>query len=568
MNLTDNKIYKWWGWDRVLLILWVVALVAPNAVLSITEPMGTLAKLANVLLPLGVYGLLMVLVARVRWTAVLLVPLVFFGAFQLVLLYLYGNSIIAVDMLLNLVTTNVSEAGELLTSILPSVVGVVVLYVPIIVWGIIALRKHKPLPASWLKAKALSWAGVAAIGLGLTVAAYATVPGYTVLDDMYPVNVGYNIYLAVDRTAKTSARAKAVEDFTFDASSTRDPGLREAHVMVIGETSRAANFSLYGYNRPTSPMLEREPGLVAFTRALSQCNTTHKIVPMLLTAAGAENFDDVYRQKGIVTAFKEAGYHTVFLSNQNYNRSLIDELAFEADECIFINDDTSALGHHYDSDLLPYLSRALASGHDKVFVVLHTYGSHFDYYDRYPRSEAYFTPDGPARATSGQREVMLAEYDNTIRSVDAFLHNVVDTLRSSRRVSSMLYMSDHGEDIFDDDRGRFLHASPTPSFQQLYVPMMIWTSDSLAAIEPQMQANILANKDKDIETSVSAFYTMLSLGGVASPMAKPWLSAADSTLITPVRTYLNDHNEAIPLLEALPDTIDRRLIRQYNINVK
>lgn len=548
--------------------LWVLALAAPNALLSITEPMGTYAKLANVLLPLGLYGLLMVLVARVRWTAVLLVPLVFFGAFQLVLLYLYGNSIIAVDMLLNLVTTNVSEAGELLSSILPSVVGVVVLYVPIIVWGIIALRRHKPLPAGWLKAQARVWAGVAVLGLGLTVAAYAKEPGYTVLDDMYPVNIGRNIYLAADRTAKTSARAAAVEDFSFGASSRREPDLREAHVMVIGETSRAANFSLYGYDRPTSPLLAQEPGLVAFTRALSQCNTTHKIVPMLLTAASAENFDDVYSQKGIVTAFKEAGYHTVFLSNQNYNRSLIDELAFEADECIFINEVESGLGHHYDSALLPHLAEALASEHPKVFIVCHTYGSHFDYYDRYPRSEAYFKPDGPARATSGQRDALLAEYDNTIRGVDAFVHSVADSLRAYRPVSSMLYVSDHGEDIFDDRRGRFLHASPTPSFQQLYVPMMAWMSDSLAVIEPQMRANLQKNKDKDVETSVSAFYTMLSLGGVATPMAVNGLSAADSLLVKPVRTYLNDHNEAVPLLEALPDTLDRQLLHKYNIKVR
>ena len=49
----------------------------------------------------------------------------FFGAFQIVLLYLFGQSIIAVDMFLNLATTNSSEAMELLGNLTPAVVVVV-----------------------------------------------------------------------------------------------------------------------------------------------------------------------------------------------------------------------------------------------------------------------------------------------------------------------------------------------------------------------------------------------------------------------------------------------------------
>ena len=40
----------------------------------------------------------------------------------------------------------------------------------------------------------------------------------------------------------------------------------------------------------------------------------------------------------------------------------------------------------------------------------------------------------------------------------------------------MVYTSDHGEDIFDDARHLFLHASPLPSFWQLHVPLVVWTS--------------------------------------------------------------------------------------------
>ena len=77
---------------------------------------------------------------------------------------------------------------------------------------------------------------------------------------------------------------------------------------MIGETARACNFGLYGYERNTTPLLDKMEGVVTFTDVLTQSNTTHKSVPMLLSAASAEDYDCLYRQKGIITAFKEAGF--------------------------------------------------------------------------------------------------------------------------------------------------------------------------------------------------------------------------------------------------------------------
>ena len=64
-----------------------------------------------------------------------LISVCFLAAFQLVLLYLFGRSIIAVDMFLNLTTTNSGEALELLDNLLPAVIGVFVVYIPALVLG-------------------------------------------------------------------------------------------------------------------------------------------------------------------------------------------------------------------------------------------------------------------------------------------------------------------------------------------------------------------------------------------------------------------------------------------------
>lgn len=87
---------------------------------------------------------------------------------------------------------------------------------------------------------------------------------------------------------------------------------KEVYVMVVGETSRANNWGIYGYNRDTNPKLSKVFGLTAFNHVLTESNTTHKSVPMLLSAVSACTFDSIYHQKSIITAFKEAGFQTAF----------------------------------------------------------------------------------------------------------------------------------------------------------------------------------------------------------------------------------------------------------------
>ena len=80
---------------------------------------------------------------------------------------------------------------------------------------------------------------------------------------------------------------------------------------------------------------------------------------MLLSAASAENFPRLFHEKGILVAFKEAGFHTVFISNQLPNHSFIDFLGEQADEHYFLKKEESAQGSHYDEDLLQKLDEIL-----------------------------------------------------------------------------------------------------------------------------------------------------------------------------------------------------------------
>ena len=561
----------------------VVALLLPNIALCFTECLAPWACGVNVLLPLALYMWFFSIAkcpGKMVWWAFVFI---FFAAFQLVLLYLFGTGVIAVDMFLNLVTTNAGEAMELLDNLAPAVVGVFVIYLPLLVLGIIHIRKKHQISAAF-QHHVCKWVmEVGGIGLFCLLACYVVVDDYRMRNQLYPVNVCYNLYLAFERNAASENYREASKDFKFDARSEHDAEAPEVYVMVVGETARAHNFSLYGYPRDTNPLLSKTPGIIAFPDAMTQSNTTHKSVPMLLSAASAENFERLFHEKGILAAFKEAGFHTVFISNQQPNHSFIDFLGEQADEHYFLKTEYASKGNHYDADLLQKLDEILPEAdaslsdhyrYRKLFVVLHTYGSHFNYQERYPRSFAYFKPDSRSEAKPENRQDLLNAYDNTIRYTDYILHGIVERLQKWEKVqakalaktqaktqaktdgvysqptSAMLYTSDHGENIFDDDRRLFLHAAPKASDYELHVPFIIWTSEGFGKQYPNAWKALGENRTKQVQTSLSAFHTMLGIGGIRTPYRLDEYSVASGKYHPARLLYLDDHDEAIPQEDA------------------
>lgn len=568
-----SYIYNKVSSGQFLYVYAVVALLLPNIALCYTECLAPWACGVNVLLPLSLYMLFFSVAKRpgkMIWWAFIFV---FFAAFQLVLLYLFGTGVIAVDMFLNLVTTNPGEAMELLDNLAPAVVGVFVVYLPLLILGGVNIRRDSRLSVSFQQ-RVRHWAmQIGAIGLFCLLASYLVVDGYRMRNQLYPVNVCYNLYLAFERNAASENYREASRDFKFEAKSEHSATAPEVYVMVVGETARAHNFSLYGYPRNTNPLLSKTPGIKAFPNVTTQSNTTHKSVPMLLSAASAEDFERLFHEKGILAAFKEAGFHTVFISNQLPNHSFIDFLGEQADEYYFLKKEDASQGNHYDEDLLQKLDEILpladasSSAHyhyryRKLFVVLHSYGSHFNYQERYPRSFAYFKPDSRSEAKSENRRDLLNAYDNTIRYTDYILHGIIERLQKWEGVqtktdgvydqptSAMLYTSDHGENIFDDERSLFLHAAPKASDYELHVPFIIWTSAGFSKQYPDILKALGENRSKQVQSSLSAFHTMLGIGGIQTRYRLDEYSVASGKYHPTELLYLDDHDEAIPQEDA------------------
>lgn len=545
-------------------ILFLLVLIIPNLVLAVTEQLTAGGRVAGIVMPLAVYGLIMSLSRKTGRTMILMFPVLFLGAFQMVLTYLYGRGPIAVDMWLNLVTTNSGEVGELLSQLLPAIVWVVVIYVPTIALAATLWAKKRWANEAMVKALRLP-ALFATAGALLFTALLSGLTPYSPTNDMFPLNAVCNLGMAFGRQTASVEYKETSKDFRFYAKCSFEDKEPETLVLVIGETSRADNWQLYGYSRKTNPLLAQVKGLTVFTNYMSQSNTTHKSVPILLSLAEADNYDILYHTKGIMQAFREAGYHTVFLSNQQRNHSFIDFLGEQADDCLFLRD--SHPDNAYDTDLLVPLVQTLARQKGKrTFIVLHTYGSHFSYADRYPDFMRDFKNDQYDGAKRQYRPQLINAYDNSICQTDLLLRRIIEQLTAHGGSAAMVYTSDHGEDIFDDARHLFLHASPFPSFWQLHVPLVVWTSPAYRERHADIANCLNANRRKQAESN-SVFHTLLTMGGVTTSYRNDSLSLASPSFTPHRRLFIDDHNEPRPYGECMQKE-DFEAMQRHGIDMK
>lgn len=547
--LNWGSIKRWFRVQTHLYFVLGLVSIVPNVVFLFTEPLPLVVGLGSVFIPLLVWMLLLLLSNKPGLVALGLFPKLILDGGQLVLLSLFGESVVAVDMFLNLTSSNASEASELLSNILRVIACVFFfLTLPTILIALRSILIKDRLSNRFRK----RWAVNAGILLVCGALFCASSPlfghSFSLKDDVYPVNAFYNLFFAIEKSQKNAHYKETSADFSF-GSVRNDPadGKREIYVLVVGETGRAMEWSMYGYERTTTPHLQKTPHLVYFKDAVTQSNNTHKSVPIILSAASAENYDILYDQKSIVTAFKEAGFRTLVIANQKLTTSMIGCFYREADT--FIDMSSIKTGSYLkslpDGDLLPFLEKEIAQSEENLFVVLHTYGSHFNYHERYPKDFSIFKPDKVDGIRVSLKNEMWNAYDNTICYTDYVLNEIIRLLEKTEAVSVLTYLSDHGEDIFDDERNRYLHASPIPTYYQLHIPYVYWFSESYINHYPEKYEQMKRHADSPVSTN-SVFHTVLHLAGVETRVSDETYALSSGAFLVRNRMYLGDHDNPIP----------------------
>ena len=129
----------------------------------------------------------------------------------------------------------------------------------------------------------------------------------------------------------------------------------------------------------------------------------------------------------------------------------------------------------------------------------------------------------------------------------------------------MCYVGDHGEDIFDDSRERFLHSSPIPTYYQLRVPFVLWASEQYKAAYSDKWDQIVAHQRIPISTNRVTFHTMLNLAGIASPSLSVEASLCAPQFKQTPRMYVNDHNEYRPMDDCGLKDLDVEQFKKHHL---
>lgn len=551
-----------------LFYIYLLVNMVPSLYFALFQPLNFLGKATVFFFPLSLYLLVFSLLKNMGRTQILLFPVLFIHAFQIVLFYLFGEDVIAVDMYLNVATTNTSEITELLGSLLPSIAFVCLLYIPTIVWAILQWKRKIYAPKRFRNKAVITGIALLIGSLFLSLGAKNTNRNtFAFTIDVYPINAYYNLNFAINKWKKVQAYPETSKGFSFNSTSTSTKDQRQIFVLIVGETSRAHNWQVYGYNRPTTPHLAQQQNTVFYQDALTQSNTTHKSVSMILSDVNATNYQEIYQRKGIAQAFKEAGFTTICLSNQSENNSFIEYFTKEADiyQTIRTTDPKTRLTvNRPDEDLIPIMMNLIEKTTGNLFIILHSYGSHFNYKERYPLAYQKFTPDNLTAVSRRQKEQLVNTYDNSILYTDYFLSSTLQALQQINIPSLVLYTSDHGEDLFDDDRGLFLHSSPTPSYYQLHIPFFLWFSDSFIDAHPEQYQLAQQHKKDPISTHV-IFHTLLDAADIQTPYLKREFSLVHPQFKAIPRQYLNDHDLAVPYQQMNLKAEDFEQIKKLNL---
>ncbi|MGR5890193.1 phosphoethanolamine transferase EptA [Raoultella planticola] len=289
-------------------------------------------------------------------------------------------------------------------------------------------------------------------------------------------------------------------------------------ILVLGETSRAQNFSLGGYQRETNPRLKQDD-VIYFANTTSCGTATAVSVPCMFSNMPRAHYDEelAHHQEGVLDILQRAGIRVLWNDNDGGCKGACDRVPHQnvtdlnlTGQCIE--------GECYDEVLFHNLESYIDNLQQDGIIVLHTIGSHGPtYYNRYPAEFRKFTPTCDTNEIQSCSQQQLTNtYDNTILYIDYVVDKAIKLLQSKQDkfTTSLVYLSDHGESLGED--GVYLHGLPwsiAPETQK-HVPMLLWLSQDYQQRYGVSSQCLQQRAKTDPYSQDNLFSTLLGLLGV------------------------------------------------------
>ena len=295
-------------------------------------------------------------------------------------------------------------------------------------------------------------------------------------------------------------------------------------ILVVGEATRADHFSLNGYKKETTPLLQKED-LINFSNVYSCGTSTAVSVPCMFSIYGKENYTHKkgLRIENVLDVLDHTNEVSVLWRDNNSNsKGVALRVPFENYKTPATNT-ICPEGECRDVGMLVGLDKHIATQADKdILIVLHQMGNHGPaYYKRYTKAFETFTPVCETNQLEDcTKEEINNAYDNAIRYTDAFLVQTIGLLKAydATHQTALIYMSDHGESL--GEKNLYLHGLPyfmAPD-AQIHIPAFIWANKILK----QNHKLHVIDKDKRY-TQDNLFHTLLGLFEVETNVYDPKL---------------------------------------------
>ncbi len=247
----------------------------------------------------------------------------------------------------------------------------------------------------------------------------------------------------------------------------------EVLVVVLGESTARKHMQIYGYDRETTPKLNAiKNNLYVFNNVISTDVFTLKSIPKIITSIDIESNKE--SNVHLVELFNAAGYDTYWLSNQrpiSYHDNVSSKIASASTWFKFYNHLKEKHALVLDEVLIPDYEEILKKSGKKV-IFIRLIGTHFDYNKRYPEAYNKFVLNSEGVS---KKELLNNQYDNAVLYNDYIVFKLIELLNKQHKKSALLYVSDHGENIYDgtDFFGRSEEIITKSMFE---IPFIFWAS--------------------------------------------------------------------------------------------
>ena len=301
-------------------------------------------------------------------------------------------------------------------------------------------------------------------------------------------------------------------------------GLKNLSIFIVGETARAQDYELNGYDRPTNSYTRNIKNLISFKNVRSCGTATAVSVPCMFSFQNKNNYSkkETEAQDNVIDVIARSNYDVLWEENNSGCKGVcnhVETIKLEYDDRFCAN--LTCTDDIFLKDLEGRIEKMSDNG---GIIFLHIMGSHGPTYnERVPDSYKKFFPECDRSDLQNCSDVEIKNsYDNTILFTDYIVNRTIETLKNyeDQLNASLIYVSDHGESL--GENGLYLHGLPysVAPETQTTVPFFLWLSDNKIKAD---NIDMTCLKEKAATNAISHDYishSLLSLMNIKTKIYK------------------------------------------------